>query len=208
MSKLNPSDPRLLKYNEKYNRPRSHFIEGGNFVDDLSFSCYFHAHPANQALHIGTLMVLIITIIQVTMMLGMFMFGSLRGGLLASLVLAFYYNAWHVYYNVHVALVYIVYFAVAIYFQYNVVLPMTVWWHLPIWLIMFVAAGSFLVVGHILFEGRLPAFRVGEAIYTTPHFVILCVYWSFGYWPELKQDVFNMKDRWASYSNWTGEKKQ
>jgi len=200
-SNLNPNDKRFAKYSERYTRPRPHFIEGGNFVDDLSFSYYFHAHPANQALHIGTNIVLIATLVEFLMMLGVFVFGSPRVGLLVSLAFALYYNGWHCYYNFYVGAVYSTYFAIVILFLYNVVLPVTELWHLPIWMIVFVAAGSFLVVGHILFEGRLPAFRIGEAIYTTPHLLILCVMWSYGYWPELKQDVFDMKDRWAVYSN-------
>jgi uncharacterized membrane protein YGL010W len=57
--------------------------------------------------------------------------------------------------------------------------------------------------GHIFCERAFPAFRVYEAIFTTPFFVFLSLAFWFGYQPALKKHIYDNAPQWQGTEHYT-----
>jgi len=71
----------------------------------------------------------------------------------------------------------------------------------PVLLVAMAFSLALQIVGHWIFEGRIPAFRGFEAFVTTPFFIALNTLFWFGYKPELRAEIYRKASEWAERVN-------
>lgn len=59
------------------------------------------------------------------------------------------------------------------------------------------------LLGHVACERAFPAFRIYEAVFTTPFFLFLSLAFMFGYQPALKKHIYDHAPQWQGTEHYT-----
>jgi len=175
---------------EDWTAVTSKYAAGGNLLQDLSFSCYYHSTNCNRIAHI------IFTFACVHLVF-VALAASTKSMPLAGLVVwapgaifmmlrwppwqvGFSLLAWHV-------------SAALLAPRFAALLPaQLVPWLLPLTAVLLLA----MFLGHVVGEGSLPAFRPVEAFLTTPFFLVLTLFFKLGYNPRLCAEIERLSQQW------------
>ena len=166
------------------------FANKGTFLDDLSFSYYFHATKMNQILHFNTLLLLfsslaiLLTHQNVYLAMGVFVCYSI-------ILCALEYKSG---------------FVLATWFMINIVLgvifgeyQMVQYCCMASWIIL----PPLQLLGHVVYERRLPAFRAFEALITTPLLMTIIMMNSFGMFKDVMEEVIDRSKQWKTWKQRT-----
>ena len=66
----------------------------------------------------------------------------------------------------------------------------------PVILVVMACLGLLQILGHVVFEGRFPAFRFFEAAVTTPFFLFMNTCFWLGYKPQLRDTIYAKSIQW------------
>eukprot|EP01012_Entosiphon_sulcatum_P051653 TRINITY_DN7093_c0_g1_i1.p1 TRINITY_DN7093_c0_g1~~TRINITY_DN7093_c0_g1_i1.p1 ORF type:complete len:209 (+),score=32.91 TRINITY_DN7093_c0_g1_i1:22-627(+) len=166
-----------------------------NLLDDLSFSCYYHFTRTNQILHLCTLPVAwfgIFTLLHVADPTGFL-------GLILAVIYPFHLMRLHAVGGCFWAVLLTVALASSYLFLHSVGAECTESGRCGLAYGVALACLSALllqVLGHVAFEKRLPAFRIYEAVFTTPLFLALCVFFRAGWFRSLRDAINSRAPQW------------
>ena len=160
---------------------------GESLADELAFIRHFHHHPRNLLLHhLG---------FPLTLLGALVLASSVSiAGVPGHVVLAVLYTLGFLALDRLVGLGYALVF---------VLLGGAVSWirarggGWPIGLGLLLTGGATQVLGHVIYERALPAFRAFEALFTTPFYLLLTIYMRLGYRPGLEREIEALRPRWA-----------
>eukprot|EP01136_Pigoraptor_vietnamica_P023978 Opistho-1_new@76566 len=170
------------------------FKDASNLFDEMSFVYYYHSHAVNQALHLTT---------TLSIFLGIFCLLALPdplrpGGVpVLSVAFACIYVAYYLTLHVPVALSFAAVFAGLLYVASYAGPRLEAY---PDGLYIAgatVVCASLQGVGHVIFERRLPAFRLFEFAVTTPFTLMLLFLMACGYAPRLRDAVRVRSEKWV-----------
>lgn len=150
----------------RFERRWSAFADGGAFIDDLSFSYYFHSQWTNQALHLVSLLAIFASLAIVLA------FAWLPAGVpVIGLAILTSYAILLIYLEFVAGIAYAAWFAAALVASHFLVAFGDVAWATAVALL--VVMPPMQLIGHVVVERRLPAFRPFEALVTTPIFLMI-----------------------------------
>jgi uncharacterized membrane protein YGL010W len=175
------------------------FAKGENattLIDDLSFSYYYHSQGLNQVLHLISLLSIYASIAILTA------------------------SVWPCASTLHInflgVLLLLPYSTIMLFMEWVSGLFYAIWFLLWILVSAPISEGqsftavfvpSLLVIifmpllqliGHFFYERRLPGFKVFEALFTTPCFLMLRVFTCMGYYSELYTEIVVRSAQWSS----------
>ncbi len=185
--------PRALP--ARFERRSSLFADNGSFLDDLSFSYYFHSQWTNQALHFVSLLAIFASLAVVLA------FAWSPGGVpVIALVVLASYAIVLVYLEWVAGAAFALWFAGALAASRFLVQFGDAAWGTAVALL--VVMPPMQLLGHVVVERRLPAFRPFEALVTTPLFLMVFALNGLGLGLYDKAVVAQIKSRSSKWANW------
>eukprot|EP01100_Stratorugosa_tubuloviscum_P012879 TRINITY_DN624_c1_g2_i1.p1 TRINITY_DN624_c1_g2~~TRINITY_DN624_c1_g2_i1.p1 ORF type:complete len:212 (-),score=63.33 TRINITY_DN624_c1_g2_i1:60-695(-) len=177
------------------------FYKDNDLLDDLTFSYFYHSTMQNQLLHFGTVLpiAVCIVILQANYLpiIRFFETEDKVGLSLLPLVLTILYCAVFFIWDLLIGATYSTLLGIAIYAT-----TQTNKENLNDWsfyaAILIVILAPLQLLGHVIWEKRLPAFRAFEAVFVTPFLVVLLRFTKIGYVPEVDKYIKNNYTRWAN----------
>ena len=160
------------------------FVNKGTLIDDLSFSFYFHSTSMNQVLHFSTVMVLyssvIILLHEISLAICLLFLLS-YGGFLTFLD----------YISGIGFIIWFIFCLIVSLFESSLSLPFAVG--------CIILLPPLQLLGHVVYERRLPAFRAFEALVTTPLLLMILFLNKFGIHQDVVKEIRLKSKQWVSY---------
>ena len=190
----------------------SRFFRGKNLVHEVSFSCFYHHDTRNQVLHLASLAFILFGVHSLLLLVPMpAPLPAPTAVPLLPLVLALVYLGYFATLDTATACAWAVLLAATVgaAFEFRrsgvgraCMAPDggagtgTCAGYASVAVAAVVTIVSQLV-GHVVFERRLPAFRLYEAAVLTPFFLVLQVLFWCGFKPDVRRAVYALAPQWA-----------
>jgi len=183
---------------KSYITTTNRFFKGGNLLDELSFVCYYHKTFPNQLLHLIGITGFYLFIFAA------FSFSSIKviNGISAiSILFLFCGIGYHFKLDYNVGLFESIVLTTVMILAERLTPQLVSSHNASVLYMLAPACFGIQLLGHVIFEGRFPAFRPFEAVQTTPFFLFLNIFFWFGYKPELRKKIYEMSTKWSMNNN-------
>jgi uncharacterized membrane protein YGL010W len=169
------------------------FADGGSLLDDLSFSFYFHSQLSNQALHFVSLL-----LIFTSLCVGLAFAWSPAGVPVLALAVFVPYASLLIYLEFVAGTAFALWFAASLSVAHFALPLGPDAWGVAVGLI--ITMPPLQLLGHVVVERRLPAFRAFEALVTTPLFLMLLFLNAFGLYDRaVVREIRARSVRWRTW---------
>jgi uncharacterized membrane protein YGL010W len=208
-----------LQHSMRFRSP--FFIECDTLLSDLSFSYYFHSTLYNQLFHLFSLLL----VIPCIMTLLCYISYPATIPIIAAILVALYttiYIQWDFWTGLLWFLYNIIWIILAQSYTIQTFLldsdtdtdsdsdSTSTSYNMTVVLLCCMIPVLLLIqlIGHIVFEGKLPAFRYTEAVLTTPFFLFLNALFWCGYKPLLRDAIHERGPQWITWDRRHYKKQQ
>ncbi|GAB0493247.1 hypothetical protein MMPV_004523 [Pyropia vietnamensis] len=174
-------------------RAREALFIGKDWTDELSFSLYYHQHWANQVLHLTSLAALYFALL----------WAAAEHHFVLPAAIAVTISASYTAIDVPLGGAFLVGLGVLAGAATALVVTIGREGHEAkrgVWIVCWALSQ---LAGHVVFEGRLPAFRPAEALVVTPALMVLLVLFRTGWGETWAAPIRDRKNRWKGTEKFT-----
>jgi len=194
-----PHPPNSVRIPDRFMKRWKPFVNGVTLIDELSFSYYFHQKTVNQVFHFVSILIIHTCMIILLSMIYTVEHVSVLG-------LTFYipYSILLLLLEYMSGFMYIIWFSFWIFMSPYMVQDTGDSYAIPI-ICMVLLLGLLLLqlVGHVLIEHRMPAFRAFELCFTTPCLLMIRFLVAAGFLKDVWEEIKVRSSQWQTWKQHT-----